>query len=242
MDEARLQVEATLESDPDDPDALLTLGYLNALSGREDLATALFRRLIETDPLTPLNYAMPGFVALLEGRHEDAVKPYRTFLEMDDRGPFSLAGWVLVLCHLDDRLDEAAATSQELVERYPETAFASFATMLVLAREGKSAAALEAISPAALTAGRYTEMFSRFLAGCYALAGDTDAALHWLENTVRLGNANYPYLSRIYPFLDNIRDEPRFQEIMERVERTWRERDAASPSPPSAPRPPRARP
>ena len=222
MEEARPRLETALDRDPDDPDALLMLGYLQALSGREDLATTLFQRVIEIDPLTPVNHAMPGFVALLEGRHEDAVKAYRTFLEMDGHGPFSLACWVLALCHLDDRLEEAAATSQELAKRYPETAFASMATSLVLARQDEGAAALQAISPALLAAGRDTEMFSRFLTGCYALAGDTDPALKWLVNTVRLGNVNYPYLSRISPFLENLRSEVRFQEIMERVERAWR--------------------
>jgi len=35
-------------------------------------------------------------------------------------------------------------------------------------------------------------------------------------------DVNYPYLSRISPFLENIRSEPRFEEILERVERAWR--------------------
>lgn len=47
-------------------------------------------------------------------------------------------------------------------------------------------------------------------------------ALDWLERAVELGLANHPYLSRIDPLLENVRGEPRFQEIMERVEAEWR--------------------
>lgn len=222
MDEARPHLENALDHDPDDPDALLLLGYVYALIGLEDRASTLFARLLEVDPLTPMNHAMEGFVAAMEGRHQDMIEPYRTFLDMDDRGPFSLGCWVWALCHADDRLEEAADAARELNARFPGTAFASLATCLVSARRGDREAAGGAISPALLAAARHTEMFSRFLTECYALVGDTEEALAWLENTIRLGNVNHPYLSRISPFLVSVRGEPRFGSIMEDVERRWR--------------------
>ena len=223
---ARPYLERALEWSPDDPEALLMLGYLYALAGREDRALDLFERALRVDPLTPINHAMPGFVALLRGRREEYLAAYRTFLEMDDRGPFSLACWVLALANAG-RVEEASRTAGELADRYPGTVFASAATALARGLQGEREAALAAITPEFRESARHTEMFARFLTECYAVAGDVDAALESLENAVRIGTVHYPFLSRVDPLLENLRGDPRFARLMERVEREWRDFDSA---------------
>lgn len=218
---ARPHLQASLERDPDDPDTLATLGYLHCLVGREERGLSFFDRLLAIDPLTPLNHALPGFVAVLEGRFADAVEPYRTFLRMDDGGPFSMMNWVWIL-GLNERIEEAEPMVSALTEKHPESPFTSIARALFLALRGERTAASDAISPALREAARRTEMFSRFLAECHALAGDVEEALDWLEHAVEIGLAHYPYLSRIDPLLENVRGEPRFREIMARVEAEWR--------------------
>lgn len=219
--EARPHLEAALDRDPDDPDTLIMLGYLYCLAGRERWASPLFERALAIDPLTPLNHGLPGFVAWVEGRFEDAVEPYRTFLQMDG-GPFSMAVWVWVL-GLNNRIEEAEPVVQTLVEKHPGSPLTSLAESLFHGLQGEPEAALEAISPEFREAGRRSEMFSRALAECHAVAGDNDGAMEWLEHAVRLGLINYPYLSRIDPLLEGLRDDPRFLRLMERVKREWRE-------------------
>ena len=58
---------------------------------------------------------------------------------------------------------------------------------------------------------------SMFMAEGYSLLGQTDEALEWAENQVRLGDINYPALSQYDPFLDNVRGDPRFQRLMTQV-------------------------
>ena len=55
----------------------------------------------------------------------------------------------------------------------------------------------------------------------YALLGEKEKALNWLENTIECGFINYPFLSDIDPFLENIRRENRFKKIMKRVKNEW---------------------
>lgn len=43
-------------------------------------------------------------------------------------------------------------------------------------------------------AARNSELLSRDVTNCPALADETEVALSWLENTVRIGNVNYPIL------------------------------------------------
>ena len=52
--------------DPNDPEALLWLGYHYDVSGRPDLARALMDRLQHAAPLTPINLTMYGMVAMFE--------------------------------------------------------------------------------------------------------------------------------------------------------------------------------
>lgn len=51
--------------------------------------------------------------------------------------------------------------------------------------------------------------------------GECDAALDCLERAVEFGYINGPFLSVHEPFLANIRGEPRFLRLMERVHRAW---------------------
>jgi hypothetical protein len=46
-------------------------------------------------------------------------------------------------------------------------------------------------------------------------------ALEWLENSINHGFVNYPFLSELDPFLENIRGEERFKKLTERVKYEW---------------------
>jgi hypothetical protein len=54
-----------------------------------------------------------------------------------------------------------------------------------------------------------------------ALAGETEEALSWLENTVRIGNVNYPFWSQHNEWVNPIRGDSRFDDLMRNVKREW---------------------
>ena len=54
-----------------------------------------------------------------------------------------------------------------------------------------------------------------------ALVNERDAAIDFFERAVEFGFINLPWLSEYEPFLANLRGEPRFVRLMERVRRAW---------------------
>ncbi len=63
--------------------------------------------------------------------------------------------------------------------------------------------------------------FSFFMPGYYALLSEKEEAFRWMEHAIDRGFINYPFYSRAYPFLENVRGEPRFKKLMKRVKHEW---------------------
>jgi tetratricopeptide (TPR) repeat protein len=53
------------------------------------------------------------------------------------------------------------------------------------------------------------------IATFYALAGENDKAMHWLERAYELRDPNLPYL--LEPEWDALRNDPRFQELAKKM-------------------------
>jgi TolB-like protein/Flp pilus assembly protein TadD len=219
--DARAPLRRALETQPDDPDANAMSGYLALLSGQHGEALARFEQAIEVDPLTPLNQGMPGAIAAFEGRPAEGVSWYRTFYDMDPDSPF--AAWCMTWVLLQaGETNEAATFEQRLRERHADSTFAALATGLLHGVRGDQDAAYATITPALRGAAGTSELFARELAHVTALAGRTDEALDWLATAVRIGNVNHPWWTRHDPFVEELRSDPRFVELMEQVEREWR--------------------
>jgi hypothetical protein len=87
--------------------------------------------------------------------------------------------------------------------------------------EGNSAEAEDIVTPDFEAKTKRDIQYSWLVAGGCALLGEKEKALDWLENSVNLGFINYPYLSEHDPFLESLRGEKRFEELMERVKYEW---------------------
>jgi len=97
------------------------------------------------------------------------------------------------------------------------------AVFLLHALRGNRTQALECIAEG-WTGVAWQDYWLPFtMAEGYALLGEKAEALRWLEHAVDKGWINYPYLSEVDPWLQNIRSELRFEKLMRRVKREWEE-------------------
>lgn len=220
IQEAVRDLKAALETDPNNADTLGLLANCCLISGKAAAARPLIARLLAVDPLTPLNVCMPGFADIMEGRFDTAIEPYRRSFEMDPGNPMArmFYVWVLILNERPETAEEiSAAFPAEIRDAIP----ARIARFLVraLAGDGEGAHALVAPDVEALASAG--DMFPRFLAQGYALAGLFDRSLHWLEIAVHRGFINHPFLSEHDPFLKPLRTEPRFIALMAATRERW---------------------
>lgn len=220
LQEAVRDLKRALETDPNEPDALswITLMYLT--SGKEVTAKPLIRKLLDIDPLTPISHNWPGLMALMEGRLDDAAESHGKMHQMDPRNPFLRLIYAMVLSRAQ-RLNEADLLLDQIIKDTPYTPFARQALFLKYALQGDKRKAMESVTPELKNESQRDEYLSWYTASSYALINEKEEALYWLENATRLGFINYPFLSKFDPFLENIRSEERFKQLMDKVKTAW---------------------
>jgi TolB-like protein/Flp pilus assembly protein TadD len=215
-------LKSALDLEPNDADTLLLLSNCYLISGQVSAARPLIDRLVAVDPLTPLTQCMPAWADILEGDFAAALEPYRKMFEMDPGNPMArlFYVWVLLLNRRDDLISTILESFPEDVRETVPARVAFFvAAALTVKRRGTS---LPALTPQMEAAANGNDVFARTLAGGYALAGDSDLALHWLQVAVDRGFINYPFLSRFDPSLENLRHDERFLRLMDVVYERWK--------------------
>jgi len=163
---------------------------------------------------------MPGFVAIVEGRYSDALPHYRLFFKMDPYNAFAAWSWGYVLLR-NGRLDEASEVISDLNVNHPDSIMAQLGRAILSGVRGDSRAAGDALTSELRAAAKNSELLSREITHSLALSGEADEALDWLENTVRIGNVNYPFWAQHNEWVDSIRGTSRFDAIMRDVQREW---------------------
>jgi eukaryotic-like serine/threonine-protein kinase len=209
-----------LALDPNDPEALLWLGYGYAVAGQIPLAIAFTERLLQVDPLTSINACMRGMVAMFDGRYGEALGWTRRSVDVDPENPTSRMVHALMLA-ANGSAAEAIALLESVGRDTPDMSWAKLAGAMGPALRGDRDEVLRVMTPELRAAAWWDDVFCWWAADCFALVGERDAALDFLERAVALGMINHPFLVRHEPFLAAVRGEPRFDRLMERVWRAW---------------------
>jgi hypothetical protein len=92
---------------------------------------------------------------------------------------------------------------------------------LKLALQGDKERILQLLTDDFLETTRRDLQYSYHIATFYSIIEQTDTAIKWLENSVNQGFINYPFMDAIDPFLENVRSEPRFKKLLEKVKHEW---------------------
>jgi serine/threonine protein kinase/tetratricopeptide (TPR) repeat protein len=182
--------------------------------GRHEEAIAEAQRAHELDPLNLLTYTVVGDTLFYARRYERSVASYRKCLELDPT--FGAA-------HTDlARSLEQVGRADEAVEEFVRgTAGAdglprpSSGLAILYARAGRqhdARATLEAVQ--ALAQKQFVSPYG--IASYYAVIGDNERALDWLEKAYSERDGTLVWL-KVHPRLDGLRGEPRFRDLLARL-------------------------
>ena len=148
-----------------------------------------------------------------------ALVEFRRQYEKDSENPNWVAWYALALAY-----DHEAETAAELIEpiatAHPDKPHAILAAMQIRALRGDREGFLRKLD-GPLHDWFRERVWATRVAAAFALLDEREEALNWLEHAVNCGFIHYPLFSEKDPWLESIRGEERFQDLMARVRHEW---------------------
>ena len=182
--------------------------------GRHEEAIAQAQRAHELDPLNLLIYTVVGDTLFYARRFERSVASYRKCLEIDPTfgaAHTDLARSLEQLGRADEAVEEfVKGTTGPDGQPRPSSGLA-----VLYARAGRQDEACATLE--AVTALAQKEFVSPYgIASFYAVTGDNERALDWLEKAYSERDGTLVWL-KVHPRLDGLRGEPRFRDLLARL-------------------------
>jgi tetratricopeptide (TPR) repeat protein len=159
-------------------------------------------------------------VAMFDGHYDEALRWTQRSVDVDPGNPTTRMMHANALA-ANGRVDEARGLLHTVASEKPTMAWARLACAMAYALSGDREQVLTSITPDLREAAAWDDIFSWWLADCYTLVGEHDAALDCVQRMIELGMFNYPFLARHEPFLAPLRDEPRFGSLLEQARKLW---------------------
>jgi serine/threonine protein kinase/Tfp pilus assembly protein PilF len=210
------EAKKALELNPNEVDGKIWLFNYYAMSGEYAKAKELVNQLLERDPLFFPARMNLGDILRLEGDIDGAIRELGKILEQDPRNPY--AAKYLARAYIDRNDLPNARRALENLSPDDQRGFEiKLAWALLLALEGKTKEALEKMDEESLKYGALAPWSTSVVAEFYAVMGDSQKSLDWLEKAVRNGDERDAWFRRD-PLLSKVRDLPRFQQIIDSIE------------------------
>jgi TolB-like protein len=209
-----------LDKNPNDFDALFVFSCILGTLGRTRAVRPFEERTIRIDPLNAAAHFHSGFNRLWEGKYAQALETLERLHRTFPGDVLTKWSYGLSLAYMD-RKEEARAIFAQVAQEQPGSLLACLGQAFISAFKGSRAETLAALGSNPSLRDPWDFQTTYWKADCLALIGEIELALDCLELDVNLGMSNYPLMSELDPFLDNVRGEERFKTLMERVKSEW---------------------
>ena len=211
--------------DPNEREGPMNLAMYRQWNGEYEQSQALFKRILEGDPLFFPARTDVGENQRQMGDPAGSIREQEKILEQDPGNMLALMG--MGMAHLT--LGNAAKAREALAKALtlePQNYQVRLLWALLLAVEGRRTEAVQAMDGEVLKYGELV-IGTSLVAEFYAVLGDRATALEWLDRAVRAGDERADWFER-NPLLANIRNEPRFRQIVDGIRhRQERRRETA---------------
>jgi len=210
------EAKKALSLNPNEIDAKIWLSNYYATNGEYAPAKELVNQVLAGDPLFSPARMMLGEILRMEGDIDGATRELGKILEQDPRNIYAASK--LARAYIDRNDIPGARRTLENLSPDEQQGFEIKLTWaLLLALEGKTKEALEKMDEESLKYGALAPWSTSVVADFYAIRGDSQKSLDWLERAVRNGDERDAWFRRD-PLLAKIRDLPRFQQIIDSID------------------------
>ncbi len=219
-DVARKEMRRLLRHAPNEPSVHSAAAYVYRLSGQYDRALEEWDRLLKINP-TDVVFASynRARIYMYQREFQKAEAQIAAGSAFEANHP-SLRAFGAMLDYFQGEIEKATMIMEDVLARRPDLhSYNLFLAYCYLAR-GERERALGLIDERVLASARADQDIAYWLASVYALDNQADEAIEWLERAVSMGNENYPWISTD-PNWDALREDPRYQQIVETLRVRW---------------------
>ena len=216
VNRAVTELERAIQLNPNYATAHHWLGLALATLRQSDRSIGELKRALELDPLSMIINADLSIIYLYAHRYDDAEAQARKTLEIDSRS-FVAHYYLGAALQLTGRLKEAIPEFQKAVELNNDP-YSIAMLAQAYARNGQTDEARKLLAHLNEMA-KSAEVPDYALATAYTSLGEKDRAIEALEHGFAGGNKSYLFLLPGDPFLDDLRGDPRFEALVQKITR-----------------------
>lgn len=210
------EFQKTLALNPNHAEARAYYSHFLNIMDRPKEAMEQIDIALRLDPVSPLIKALYSADLFFMRQYEEAARVSGETLNMDPNNPVALSMNMYGLHFSDRYIDAYKAVKYYYPDIYSGVVNASGTVntkedyFIWLKREADTLAL------------QSKDIFILPIEICwlYALAGDVDNSIIWLEKAYNLRDQSMPYL--LFPCFDNLRNDPRFQDIARKMNLPYR--------------------
>jgi serine/threonine protein kinase/tetratricopeptide (TPR) repeat protein len=211
---AESEFKRAIELNPSYATAHQWYSYLTSAQGRHADAITEIESAQKLDPLSPIIATGAGLVFYNARRYDRAIEELEKALEIDTQYYVTQQG--LAFCYAQKgRYEEAITASRKAVALSSRSPLALWTLGYVLAKAGRENEA-RTILREMEELGQKRYVSSYYIAMIHAALDETDEAFKWLEKAYEDRDWWLLWL-RVEPFIDGLRSDPRFHNLLRRV-------------------------
>ena len=208
------ELERAIQLNPNYATAHHWLGLAFATLRQSDRSIGELKRALELDPLSMIINADLSIIYLYARRYDAAEAQARKTLEIDSRS-FVAHYYLGAVMQLTGRLKEAIPEFQKAVELNNDP-YSIAMLAQAYARNGQTDEARKLLAHLNEMA-KSAEVPEYALATVYTSLGEKERAIEALEHGFAGGNKSYLFILPGDPFLDDLRGDPRFEALVQKI-------------------------
>jgi tetratricopeptide (TPR) repeat protein len=208
---AEAELRRAIELNPSLAEAYFTLPFLLILRGRRDDCAEAIEQMLRLDPLSLQSSFWAGTYYFLIGERDKGIEHLKDAVELDQSASVALNNLGIAKVYkglVEEGLRDMEKAHEKGGNFFPELAYG-------YVRAGRPEKARMLLEDA-LKPGGHGHVPSSFVAGAYAVLGEKDKALDWLERAYE-ERAAYLSWTKIDPDYESLWGEPRFKAILRKM-------------------------